>query len=87
MSLAESLSGDLLPSLERLRDEIAADLENCQSMRDKASLYARLLDVLARIEDARPVQAKGNVVDEIASRRAARRSGTSAYSSRAGHSG
>lgn len=91
-SSSQSLSdvvraGDLVASLEALRDEIAADLEACQSMRDKAPLYMRLVDVLARIEDARPIKAKGDAVDEIAARRSARRSGTSAYSSRANDSG
>lgn len=87
-SLLESLkSGDLFTSLESLRDEIAADLEACESMRDKAALYTRLTDVLARLEEVKPVQAKGDVVDEIASRRAARRTGASAYSSRTPHTG
>lgn len=79
-------SNELVASLEALRDQIAADLEVCESMRDKAALYMRMVDVLARLEDARPVQAKGDAVDEIAARRAARRSGTPAYSSRAKHS-
>lgn len=79
-------TNELVASLEALRDEIAADLDVCQSMRDKAALYMRMVDVLARLEDARPIQSKGDAVDEIAARRAARRSGTSAYSSRAKHS-
>ena len=88
MSLSEVMrAGELLAQLEALRDEIAADLEVCESMRDKAALYMRLVDVLARIEEAKPVQAKGDAVDEIAARRAARRSGTSAYPSRAKHPG
>lgn len=87
-SLSESLKSlDMLTGLECLRDEIALDLEQCQAMRDKAALYARLVDVLARIEALRPVQSKGDVVDEIASRRAARRSGSSAYSSRTANPG
>jgi hypothetical protein len=87
-SFSETLAGgELLASLEALRDEIAADLDVCDSMRDKAALYLRLVDVLARVEEARPIQSKGDAVDEIAARRAARRSGTSAYPSRAKHSG
>lgn len=66
-------SGDYLKSLEATRDRIAADLEACGSMRDKAALYLRMSDVLARIEEARPAKPKGDAVDEIAQRRAARR--------------
>lgn len=83
LSLSEVLkTNDLVSSLEALRDEIAADLEDCQSMRDKAALYMRMVDVLARIDEARPIESKGDTVDEIAARRIARRSSTSAYSSR-----
>ena len=64
--------GDLMASLCATRDRIAADIESCESMRDKAALYARMADVLARIEAARPVDKQGDVVDEIAARRAAR---------------
>ena len=86
--LSEALkSGQLLTSLEALRDEIAADLDSCESKRDKAALYLRLTDVLARIEEVRPVQAKGDVVDEIASRRAARRAGAAASTSRTKNTG
>lgn len=67
-------AGVYLASLEATRDQIAADLDGCESMRDKASLYLRLADVLERIESARPVEQKGDAVDEIAKRRAARRS-------------
>lgn len=76
-------SGDLLAALEATRDQIAADLEVCESMRDKAALYARLTDVLARIEAVRPPVAKGDAVDEIAARRVARRAGPAKGSSRA----
>ena len=80
--------GQTLASLEALRDAIGADLEVCESMRDRAALYLRLADVLARIEEARPEQVSGDVVDEIASRRAARRAGSAANTSRsAKHTG
>lgn len=86
-SLSEVLqAGQLVASLERLRDEIAADLEECQSMRDKAALYMRLTDVLSRIEEARPVKSKGDAVDEIAARRAARRTSAAPNTSRSKHS-
>ncbi len=76
-------TGKTLKSLEAMRDEIAADLEACDSMRDKAALYLRLADVLERIDGIRPADVKGDVVDEIAARRAARRAGPAARSSRA----
>lgn len=87
MSLPDSVGAGFLAGLVAVRDQIAADLEQCDSMRDRAALYMRLVDVLARIEEAKPAEAKGDAVDEIAARRSARRSGTSAYSSRAKHSG
>lgn len=67
-------AGDYLASLQATRDQIASDLEACESMRDKAALYLRLADVMARIELARPAAPKGDAVDEITTRRAARRS-------------
>lgn len=69
-------AGATLASLEAMRDEIGSDLESCESMRDKAALYLRLSDVLARIEELKPPAKGGDAVDEIAARRAARRSGT-----------
>lgn len=78
MTFSEDISGgDYLVSLEATRDEIARDIEACVSLRDKAALYLRLADVLERIEAARPAESKGDAVDEIAERRAARRSGSS----------
>lgn len=68
-------AGDYLASLVATRDQIAADLQACESMRDKAALYMRLADFMARIEEAKPPEQKGDAVDEIAKRRAARRSG------------
>lgn len=76
-------AGDTLASLEALRDQIGADLEACESMRDRASLYLRLADVLERIHELKPAEAKGDAVDEIAARRAARRAGSAARPPRA----
>ena len=67
-------SGDYLATLQATRNKIAADLEACESMRDKAALYRRMTDILQRIKDATPQEQKGDAVDEIAQRRAARRS-------------
>jgi len=76
-------SGDLQRSLEATRDQIARDLEVCESMRDKAALYLRLSDVLQRLEDVKPEQVKaGDPVDEVAARRAARRAGTASTETR-----
>lgn len=80
-------SGDYLRALEATRDEIALDLDACESMRDKAALYLRLADVLQRIEAARPQQERGDVVDEIAKRRAARGAVAAAGARRAEQSG
>jgi hypothetical protein len=84
MTIAESVSTDeLLPGLQAVRDQIVADLEICASMRDRAALYARLVDVLKTIEDIRPQTSKGDVVDEIARRRAARRASAAKSAPRA----
>lgn len=75
-------AGVTLASLEAMRDQIAADLLDCESMRDKAALYLRLADVLKSIEELRPPTVKGDAVDEIAARRSARRAGPAAGSAR-----
>ncbi len=80
-------AGETLTSLEALRDQIAGDLGRCESMRDKAALYLRLSDTLARIEELRPNTVKGDTVDEIAARRAARRAGPAPRPPRAKGSG
>lgn len=80
-------SGDTLAALEAMRDQIAADLLDCDAKRDKAALYLRLADTLARIEELRPDTAKGDTVDEIAARRAARRAGPASRPPRANRSG
>lgn len=76
-------SGDYVAALEATRDAIVADLRDCESMRDKAALYNRLESTLKLINDARPAEQKGDAVDEIAKRRAARRAGGAAGKGRA----
>lgn len=84
MTFTETIAeGVLVDSLEVIRDEIAHDLSVCESMRDKAALYLRLADVMERLEAAKPEPVRGDAVDEIAARRAARRSGTAEGSARA----
>ena len=75
--------GDTVASLEAMRNQIAADLLDCDSKRDKAALYLRLTDVLKTLEELRPETVKGDSVDEIAARRAARRAGTASRAARA----
>lgn len=74
-------SGDYLAGLQATRDAIVADLALCESMRDKAALYNRLESVMKLINDAKPPEQKGDAVDEIAQRRATRRSRTAATAS------
>ena len=81
--LSAVTSGDYLAALEATRDAIVADLGACESMRDKAALYNRLESTLKLIKDAKPAEQKGDAVDEIAKRRAARRSRTPAAAGRA----
>lgn len=76
-------SGDYIAALEVTRDAIVADLQTCESMRDKAALYSRLESTLKLIEAAKPPEQKGDAVDEIAARRAARRAGAAKGAGRA----
>lgn len=76
-------SGDYLASLEATRDQIASDLAACESMRDKAALYLRLADVMQRLEAVKPEPVRGDSIDEIAARRAARRAGPAEGEARA----
>lgn len=80
-------AGETVAAMEAMRDQIAADLQACESMRDKASLYLRLADVLKTIDELRPQTVKGDSVDEIAARRAARGAGPAARPARAKRSG
>ena len=80
-------TGDYLAGLEATRDAIVADLRVCASYRDRASLYNRLESVMKLIKEAKPVERKGDAVDEIAQRRAARRSGSAKPAGRAKRSG
>jgi len=75
MSISEAAgSGDRLTILLELRDRLAADLDEATEARDVAPLALRLCDVLAQI-DGLPQSQKVSAADEIAARRAGRRSG------------
>lgn len=80
-------TGDYLEALRATRDAIVADLQECESMRDKAALYSRLESTLKLIEAAKPPEQKGDAVDEIAARRAARRAGATKGAGRSKRSG
>ena len=88
MALSESApTGDRLKTLHDLRDLLARNIEACESMRDLAALSGRLQAVLAEIDELSPTEQKGDAVDEIAKRRAARRAGSSSRPGRAKRSG
>jgi hypothetical protein len=57
-----------LAALEAVRDALTADLEVCQSFRDRAALYNKLLDVLPQIEKLKP-PAEADEIDQIRNRR------------------
>lgn len=67
-------AGDRLASLMALRDRLAADLDEATTARDVAPLVLRLTDVLEQI-DSMPTSRQVSAADEIAARRAKRRSG------------
>lgn len=69
------MQADALTALKSLRDAIAADLDVCTSMRDRASLYLRLADTLGRIEDLSPPQTEGDCIEQLVARRRAARKG------------
>ena len=72
MTLSEAAaSGDRLQALRALRGSLAADLDVCESLRDKASLSQRFMDVLAQIADAEKAEPEkaGTALDELAKRR------------------
>lgn len=74
MTLSESAqSGNRLKALCDLRDLLAKNIEDCQSLRDLASLSGRFQAVLEEIAKIEGPQEAGDGIDEIAQRRAARR--------------
>lgn len=76
MSLEQAVAGgDYHASLIALRGFLARELDDCDSKRDAAALSARLQAVLADIE-AIPKKTEVSAADEIAARRASRRTGS-----------
>lgn len=76
-------TGNRLTTLETLRDKLADTIDKCDSLRDLAALTNRFQSVLAEIDELRPPEKKGDVVDQIAERRNARRGGASTGQGRA----
>lgn len=64
---------DYLKTLIAMRDKLATSIDECESMRDLSSLNKQLADVLKQIDELKPAEQVGDVVDEIAQRRSARR--------------
>lgn len=83
MSNAPEPQPERLTALEVLRDTLAASIENCESLRDLASLSREYRAVMAEIADLAPPEKKGDAIDEIAQRRAARRSTSTKSTGRA----
>lgn len=71
MSLLDAVeSDDELKALRALRKALAAELEDCDSKRDYASLSLRLADTLKRITELKSVApAESSALDEIRARR------------------
>lgn len=76
-------SGDRLAALRDLRDLLAEQIQACDSLRDLAALSGRFQAVLTEIAALEPKKAEGDGIDEIARRRAARRTGAAKSPSRA----
>lgn len=76
-------SGDRLKTLEALRDLLARQISECDSMRDTAALSNQLRATLTEIDQLAPKVDVGDPVDEIAQRRAARRASTAKGANRA----
>lgn len=72
---AVAATGDRGETLRALRDRIATEIDKTASARDVAALSRQLTDVIELI-DALPNTEAVSPSDEVASRRAARRSGS-----------
>ena len=79
MSLLEEAQKGRLPGLEALRDYLAAELDVCESARDKASLSLRFVDVLEQIDElsggSASASAPASPLDELRRKRAERKTG------------
>lgn len=76
VSVFDASQGSRLEALVALRDVLAREIDEAPGARDLAGLIKQLADVLAQIDMLAPPKER-NRVDEIAARRAARRSANS----------
>lgn len=81
--LEAAQSDDRLEALIAMRDTLAQAIDACESMRDLAALNRQLMDVLKEIAELAPDAKAGDPIDDLASRRAARRAGAAKGSRRA----
>jgi hypothetical protein len=72
---AVAATGNRGATLRALRDKLAEEIETCQSGRDLAALSRQLTLVLSEIANL-PDEGEKSSADEIAAKRAARRSAT-----------
>lgn len=89
MGLIESAaSGDRLIVLRDLRDILAQRIAASETLdKDVAALTGRLQAVLSEIAELAPPEQKGDAIDEITKRRAARRPSTAKGSGNSKRSG
>lgn len=81
-TVAEAVQETRLAGLIALRNTLARNIDACDSLRDLAALSGRLQAVLEEIAQLEPPKVEGDGVDEIAQRRATRRSSSTKSSSR-----
>lgn len=73
MTIREALDSGRLETLKALRDRLASDIDDCESMRDLAALSLRLQSVLEQIDEIEgSATQSASPADEIAQRRRAR---------------
>lgn len=72
--LEAARSGDVRTSLVAIRDNLALRLENCPA-RDAAAIAKQLSDVIQQIDEL-PKPEGASLVDQLARKRADRRTGT-----------
>lgn len=75
MAVADAAAAGRRATLVALRDRLADEVDRCDSARDLPALARQLAAVLEQI-DSLPSGVEVSAADEIAQRRAARRSGT-----------
>ena len=75
-------NGDMLATLELLRNRLAQEIDQCDDQRDLTGLTHQFRQVLAEIDNLPQTKAVSKA-DEIAARRTARRGADSAHPARA----